>query len=184
GDLKFFGADTALKPGGRAYLLFAAYDQYGFRVTDPELLGGERGIDTVFSEPGIFNDKPSLDKFFDYDDDGYVDLSLEVSPDVKVDKQVNLMLLSRIYGEPASVTLKVVLSKIPASVEFDYSDTLTIGDEDEYIPIIVKDAEGKELSPEDIVNAETTGRLQVTGSNQLVLESDPPTRTDYSVTPN
>ncbi|MFC5653650.1 hypothetical protein ACFPYJ_31920 [Paenibacillus solisilvae] len=184
GDLKFFGSDNTLKPGGRAYLLFSVFDQYGFRISDPDLIKGDRGITSTFSEPGVFIENPSMGKLFDYDNDGYPDLTLEVSPDVKLGKEVNLMMFSKIYGQTASVTLKVAGASMPASVEIDFSDTLTVGDEDAYIPIVVKDEGGNALSPSQIVDAETAGLIQVVGSDQLVLEADPPTRTDYSVNPN
>ncbi|MBD2868509.1 S-layer homology domain-containing protein [Paenibacillus arenilitoris] len=184
GELKFLGSDKALKPGGRAYQLFSAFDQYGFRISDADLLNGERGITTAFSEPGVFRDNPSMGKLFDYDNDGYPDLSIEVSPDVKIGKEVSLMLFTRIYGQQTSVKLKVKAAQMPASVEFDFADTLTVGEEDVYIPIIVKDEEGVALSQSQIVDAETSGLLQVASSGQLVVEADPPFRTDYSVTPN
>lgn len=184
GDLKFFGSDQTLKPGGRAYLLFFAFDQYGFRISDTDLLNGERGITAVFSEPGVFSDNPSMGKLFDYDNDGYPDLSIEVSPDVKVGKEVNLMMFTRLYGQQTSVKLKVKAAQMPVSVEFDFSDTLTVGDEDVYIPIIVKDEEGNALSPSQIVDAETSGLIQVVSSGHLVPEADPQFRTDYSVNPN
>ncbi|WP_224723705.1 S-layer homology domain-containing protein [Paenibacillus vietnamensis] len=184
GELKLFGEDKTLKPGGRGYLLFSVIDQYGFRISDTDILNGDRGIVTAFSEQGVFSDSPAMGKLFDYDNDGYPDLSLEVLPDVKLGKEVNLMMFSRIYGQPSSAKLKITAVRIPASVEFDFSDTLTVGDEDAYIPIIVKDEEGNALTPSQIVDAETAGLIQVVNSSQLVLEADPSYRTDYSVIPN
>ncbi|MGG4036010.1 S-layer homology domain-containing protein [Paenibacillus cisolokensis] len=179
GELNFFGDETALNPGSRAYLTFSAYDQYGFRVTDPKQLDGQWGLTTIFSDPSVLAEKPSMAKFFDYDNDGYPDLSIEISPNVRATREVNLMLMPRLYGQPANVALPIGVPKLPASVEFDFDETLTVGDEDEFIPIIVKDAGGNELSPDDIIKAETAGLLQVLASSHLTVASNPPTRTDF-----
>lgn len=184
GELKYVGTDSTLKPGGRAYQLFSVFDQYGFRISDTNIINGERGVIAAFSVPGVFSDSPSMGKLFDYDNDGYPELSLEVLPDVKVGREVDLLMYSRIYGQQVSLKLKVTATRIPASVDFDFTDTLTVGDEDAYIPIIVKDEEGNALTPSQIADAETAGLIQIESSKQLVLGADPPYRTDYSVSPN
>lgn len=186
GDLKLAGPDEkVLKPGSTAYLLFTAYDQYGHKLFAPEILNGGAGLSKYFTGPQVFQEIPDGNDYIDADNDGYPELQLKVIDELDGDAEVTVRLVANGSGQSVSKELKVVVPKVPATVEFSpFTSTLYSGDEEKFVSLTVKDSEGNELSPDDIVEAETSGKLVVYGGGGLVLEADPPTRTDYSVTPN
>ncbi len=142
----------------KAYVKFTAYDQYGTKVTTVQTkdaqgnvvsgLDSSRGITRVVSDTGIFD----VTGFTDYDGDDQPEIEL-TSKSVTADKQATLTLFANGTGQSVSKTINVVAPKVPATVEFgNFTDTLAKGDTNKYIPIVVKDNQGNQLSADDIVN--------------------------------
>ncbi|HZG85881.1 S-layer homology domain-containing protein [Paenibacillus sp.] len=181
GELKIKGKDTVLKPGGTAYLTLTLLDQYGFRVRDLETV--RRDIMKLVTGEALKSD-PQANPFIDYDNDGYPELQLDAVPNLNSNKESTVKLISVASGETVTQTVSVAVPRLPASIEFAYLDeTLSDGDTNKYVEMIVKDANGDKLTADEVVNAETTGKLMIISTGPITLGANPAVRTDVTVTP-
>ncbi|PZE19373.1 S-layer homology domain-containing protein [Paenibacillus xerothermodurans] len=149
--------------GGYGYLDFKAYDQYGFRVDD---------VDVLNDSVSVYTNDGDLDTGTDTNDDPFVDsvigddaAELRLWSSTAEQKEVTVTVSAGGSGQSVSKAIKISATKEPATVEFgNYSYTLAEGDnidrlqEDEftnmlYVPIIVKDAKGEQLTQDEIVDA-------------------------------
>jgi hypothetical protein len=171
------------------YLDFKAYDQYGIRVEDQGDLikgvsvysseGNVEGAGAVYTDPnGSTYNKP----YFTSDEigDSSADLKFRYNKNEAKDN-VTLNLIANGSGQAVTKTLKVTAPKTPATIEFgNYTSTLAVedkptGDYDTdkklYIPLIVKDAKGELLTPDDIVANFDKFTIYATGGIQLASVS-------------
>ncbi|XEC96133.1 S-layer homology domain-containing protein [Paenibacillus tarimensis] len=183
GELKLPGGQTLFKAGGNAYLSLKAFDQSGNPVTDPKAL--HMGILKMYIGENVLRESSEQNDFIDFDKDGYPELQLTANTRLSGDKEVEVRLIAIGSGQNAVTTIKVIAPKTPASVEFyDFKDQLATGDGSSFIEIIVKDSSGYQLTQDEIVDAETTGKLWVFSTGGVTIAADPPTRIDTSVTPH
>ncbi|OXM86377.1 S-layer homology domain-containing protein [Paenibacillus rigui] len=149
------------------YLDVKAYDQYGFRVEDKNVLNDDVSVnfsDNDLEEGPGTGDRPN-DPFVD-DVVGDTAADMQIRSTNNEEKEITITVYAR-GGNSASKTVKVKASKIPATVEFgSYNYTLAEGDQltgDEdvdkkfYIPLIAKDSKGELLDADDIVTAYADG---------------------------
>lgn len=152
-----------------AYLQVTAYDQYGFKVMDEETL-----VDDVnFSGDDL--EEADEDEIFnsDVDNDNFKDLKFHVDDDATIGDHTITLYAS---GGSVSKTIKVGAPNDPYTVEFGSVDlNLAEGDGEEstdstsvlykkYVPIIVKNADGVELTKDEIVAAAENGKLTADAS--------------------
>ncbi|MDF2959558.1 MAG: S-layer protein [Paenibacillus sp.] len=169
----------AIDANGFAFLDVKAFDQYGFRVEDKDTLNG--GV--IISIPD--ND---LEKGNEGEKTGFVDNAVgDEAADLKLrsvsdtEKEVTVSLFPNGSNQTVTKTIKVAAYKSPASVEFGtYSYSLSKGDAvtgDEatdnklFIPIIVKDAQGNDLTGQEIYD--NRSKLTVFASGAVTLANDP-----------
>lgn len=172
----------AVEAGDKVYLQVTAYDQYGIRVMDKETLAddvnvsgsadidADDGKDTAADSP--FNE--------DVDNDGYQDLRLFVEDDA-VDGEQTVTVFAA--SGSVSKVIKINTTDIPASVAFASSNiTMTetdgeVGSDDStsvlytrYVPLIVKNADGEELTKEEISKAMMSEKEG--GTDKLELDTN------------
>ncbi len=148
------------------YLDFTAYDQYGLKVTNEDVLNGSRGVTVVTSdndlEPGIDDeDKPFV---ADVDGDGEADLALTS----KEEKEMEVTVTAYAAGSTATKVVKVAALRAPATIEIPaFTGNLADGDTDKYIPIVVKDSKGDALTASEIADNADKFRGYATGPIDL-----------------
>lgn len=162
-----------------AYLDLKAYDQYGFRVEDKEELND--GITVVIPDSALKGGNDGAAGAFV--DNAVGDNAADLKLRSVSDKTEDLSVVLFANGSVQSITkpVKVIASKVPASIEFGaYNYNLAkedapTGDEDVdgkfYVPIIVKDAQGTILTPQEIYDKRD--KLEVFSSNGITLADDP-----------
>ncbi|UJF35583.1 S-layer homology domain-containing protein [Paenibacillus hexagrammi] len=175
-NLKLPAGQLIFQAGGRAYLTFAAYDQYGNRMTDTKYLN--MGISKTFDGAlgNVFRtDSPN--DFIDFDNDGYPELQLAANSDLDSNKEVTVNLL--FSGGQVSETVTVAAPKTPYTVVIGpASTTLTEGDVNKEVSLKVIDSTNQELEGTEIANLETTGKITVYATGGIILEADPAIRVD------
>ncbi|NOU96811.1 hypothetical protein GC093_26845 [Paenibacillus sp. LMG 31456] len=158
-----------IRPGNIVYLSFNAYDQYGNRMDNEEDL--KEGIVKIYDGDRIF-DEDKTNIFFDYDDDGNLDLELKASVDFKQDTSSILKLMAVGSGQIASQDFTLTTPKVPASIAFkEYSTVLAEGDKEKLIELEIRDAEGFELTAEERVELFKAGGIKVRSSGRITLGS-------------
>ncbi|MEC0267147.1 S-layer homology domain-containing protein [Paenibacillus anseongense] len=175
-NLKLPVGQLVFQAGGRAYLTFKAYDQYGNRIVDPKILN--MGLFKSFTGAigNVFKTDDPND-FVDFDNDGYPELQLVVYSDLDSNKEVTLNLMFN--GEQVSQTLNVAAPKTAYSVVIGPVITpLTEGDIDKAISLKIIDSSNQELTSTEIAALETAGKISVYATGGLVVEASPSTRTD------
>ncbi|MEI7025680.1 S-layer homology domain-containing protein [Paenibacillus sp. y28] len=162
------------------YLKVKAWDQYGVEVIDRDTLN--KYVSAFADVSGIeFGDYKALGKnaddyAFDEDVDGdnYKDFAFYVTDKVKKGGEYTINL----YSSGNSVSKKIVISATekPASVEFG-TTSLVLAENDglsddsssalykKYVQLILKNANGEELSKDDIVTAAEKGDIKVDVTN-------------------
>ncbi|MCI3921370.1 S-layer homology domain-containing protein [Paenibacillus sp. TRM 82003] len=164
--------------GEKAYVKLVAYDQYGVQVKSKDVLNGTNGggITATTSDSRVLDageltiatGRTDRDTAFnaDVDNDGQPELLLTVTADEKVEKEVAVTL----YASGVAVTKNVMVRspKNAASFEFaPYTKALADKDENKYIPVIVKDSDGNQLSAQDIVDNADQFRIYSNGPVRL-----------------
>ncbi|WP_248929402.1 S-layer homology domain-containing protein [Paenibacillus hamazuiensis] len=152
-----------LEANSAAYLDVKAYDQYGFRVQEKDLLNDDVRINPSDSDMEVGTD--DKDAFVD-DIIGDDAADVELRSVNNEEKDIVVTVFAR-GGNSVSKTIKVKASKVPATVEFgSYNYTLAeddviTNDEDVdakfYVPLVVKDSKGEVLDADDIVTAFDNG---------------------------
>jgi hypothetical protein len=151
----------SIDPNGYAYLTVKAYDQYGFRVEDKDILNDSVSVNS--------NDSDIDFGMSDDDDDAFVDnivgdnaADLRIRSTEKEAKDITISVIAR-GGQTVTKVVKVNPARLPASVEFGaYNYTLAEGDKATgdsdldkklYLPLVIKDAKGTQLTADQIVDA-------------------------------
>jgi trimeric autotransporter adhesin len=192
GDMKFNNGKTQLEAGDTATIEYKAFDQYGFEVTDLAALlegtstyntGAGTIVNTTVTRAGL-----QANGGFDFVEDENGDNK----PELKVvaaeasttalfnDQEVALSIVAHGSGQTASKNVKVVAPKVPHEIAFGaFNKTLAWGDDDQFVPVIVKDKFGNVLSTDDVVKyaadinvygygtaGVTVGQIETTGADR------------------
>jgi hypothetical protein len=163
------------------YLEFKAYDQYGIPVEDFDTLN--KGVTFYSTEGNVkrVTTHNNQDVWFtptnEIGDDA-ADLKFRYGKNEAKDA-VTLTVIANGSGQTVTKTVKVSATKIPAAVEFGtYSYTLAEGDDATgltdsdllkkfYVPVIVKDAKGDTLTPQEIADKAYKFTIYSTGGINL-----------------
>lgn len=151
------------------YLQVFAYDQYGVRVLDEEILSDDIDLSGA-SDIDVYD--VDADRFAeDVDDDDFPDLRLQVEADADEGEQTITIFGS---GSSASKKITILTESKPASVKFDVSSiTLStldgnVGSTDSssvlyatYVPITVLNEAGDALTKDEIATAAQDELLEV-----------------------
>lgn len=170
------GTKTSMRSGDKATIPMNLYDQYGVRV-NTTVFGLGAGAGNIEGNTGITslvvpNDNKLTHEIVDNDNDGFYDIRLTATA-VDRDTDYTVSVYAHGTGKSATKTVKVVATKVPATVEFgQFDETLAVGDGNKHLPLVVRDAQGDELSADDIVSA--------AGDNKFILYS---TNSNVSGTP-
>jgi len=157
--------------GELAYFQIAAYDQYGVRVIDQDTLTDYISAITSDRDIEVGDREGNDDLTFedDIDNDNYQDFRFFVGEEVTAGEYSITMYAS---GGSATKTFSVGAPSKPASIEFGVS-SLNLAENDglatdsslasykKYVPIIMKNAAGEELTPDEIAAAAANDELRV-----------------------
>ncbi|UUZ80399.1 S-layer homology domain-containing protein [Paenibacillus sp. P26] len=164
GDVQFTGDKKQLEAGDTAVIAYKAYDQYGFEVKDLKTLREgtstyNTGSGALLSGTTMDSNQLAVDKGFDfYEPEGSDDrpvLKVFTAPvdtsTFLADQDISLSVVANQSGQTATKTVKLVAPKIPYEVSFGaMNNTIAWGDDDIYLPIVVKDKFGNLLSNDDM----------------------------------
>ncbi|MBE1447324.1 S-layer homology domain-containing protein [Paenibacillus sp. OAS669] len=167
-----------LEANTTGYLSFKAYDQYGLRVEDKDLLNDGVTVNPTDRDLEVGND----------DKDAFVDNVIgDDAADLKIrsvkneEKKITVSIFAR-GGQSVTKDITIKASKVPATVEFgSYNYTLAENDvitNDEsvdnkfYVPVIFKDSKGEQLSPQEVVDAFNDDKIDVRSSSGIDLDKD------------
>lgn len=168
GQITYKGNEPFLTPGNKVYISFAAYDQYGFRVYDPQVL--DEGIIKRISGGRVF--KKDYSAFYDYDNDDSPEWELEALDDVEKDTKAIIDMTALWSGQTVTTEISVVTPKNAATIDFD--DPLPIladGDENKIVKLKVRDSEGLEFTADEIAELAKVGKIKVTSTGGIKLGS-------------
>ncbi|ULL16365.1 S-layer homology domain-containing protein [Paenibacillus sp. H1-7] len=182
GELKLISGKKKLEAGDKAYLDYKAYDQYGMLVTELDLLRDQTNLlvsdadailDGTITENGIKIDK-GFGFFEDEDSDNRPDLIIRTAsanPDMLPGEHEVTFSVMPSSGQTATKKVQIVSSDVPFDISFGKPSAASIawGDEDVYLPVIVKDKNGKELSVDDIVRFANEIRIDDSGSARVKI---------------
>lgn len=175
-NIKLPVGQLVFQAGGRAYLSFKAYDQYGTRIVDPKILNMGIFKNYTGAWGNVFKTDAPND-FVDFDNDGYPELQLVAYPDLDSNKDVTVNLMFN--DEQVSQTITVAAPKSAYTVVIGpVTIALTEGDLNKEIGLKVIDSANQELTSTEIAALETAGKISVFATGGLVLEADPATRKD------
>lgn len=157
GEGKYATGKAALsKEGDKVEYSVTRYDQYG-----DEILGN---LPTGIPEPVITpTDMNILDRKFENADKKLI---VSVKSGKKVEKTAEHTVTYYEGGASATAKLSLKAGAVPAKLEFGtFTGTLSSKEvKDKYIPIVAYDAEGKQLTADDIVDASDLISITVTGA--------------------
>ncbi|WP_282938782.1 S-layer homology domain-containing protein [Paenibacillus sp. RC67] len=165
-----------LEANTTGYIGFKAYDQYGLRVEDRDLLNDGITVNPTDRDLEVGDD----------DKNAFVDNVIgDDAADLKIrsvkneEKKISVSIFAR-GGQSVVKDITIKASKVPATVEFgSYNYTLAENDvitNDEavdskfYVPLIVKDSKGDQLSAQEIVDAFNDDKIDVRSSSGIDLD--------------
>ncbi len=157
GEPKYSSSKTALsKEGDKVEYSVTRYDQYGDEIyTD---------LPSTIPLPVITpNDLGILKKEFNLTDKKLI---ITVDANKKVEKSAEHTVTYYEGGASATAKLSLKATAVPAKLEFGtFAGTLAASEvKDQYIPIVAYDAEGKQLTADEIVDAAELISFSVTGA--------------------
>ncbi|UUZ96467.1 hypothetical protein LJK87_20475 [Paenibacillus sp. P25] len=169
GELKYKDNKKYLQPGNKAYLPIKVYDQYGNRMDDPE--DWKKGVITLFTGDHLIEEKGQL-VFYDFGDDGELEMELEAIPSLTRDSTTILNLVAAGSGQTVLKRISVLTPKKPATLEIpDPPSFLAEGDTNKLLELKIRDAEGREFDPDERAELVKAGKLAVYSSGDLKLGS-------------
>ncbi|MCY9667646.1 hypothetical protein M5X11_22455, partial [Paenibacillus alginolyticus] len=157
GAPKYAAGKTALsKDGDSVEFEITRYDQYGDVITTD--------LPSTLPAPVITpNDMSILKKDFDLTNKK---LTITVDANKKVEKSAEYTVTYYEGGASATAKISLKASAVPAKLEFgSFGGTLAAGEtKDQYIPVNAYDADGKQLTADEVVNAANMISMNVTGA--------------------
>lgn len=163
GDVKY-SVDSAInKRGETATFDLKLYDQYGNIV--PHSVEVEKNVQVLFTP---FENKLEYN-VKDHNSDGITDV--RVSLNKEVDKSGTYTAQVYYQGASATATINVNSSKVATKLEIgELGDVIAAGDQDVYIPLIAYDANGNQLSTEDLISDTNAKRIELSVSGAKSVE--------------
>lgn len=183
GEVEYPGEQTSLRQKDDvATIPLNFYDQYDNAIVyshftaqggDPNPEVNHTNVNAVLNPYSehvevIKSNPAQLTDLFDDNENARVEVELTGQLDKSIDFTVN------IYGAttPAHATVSVGYGKVPTKVAFaDFNDDLAAGDGEAIIGLIATDAEGEELSAQDIVDSADRFSFTLTGGNANIIET-------------
>ncbi|NQX61945.1 S-layer homology domain-containing protein [Paenibacillus qinlingensis] len=154
-DAVYTNGKTALSSeGDQATFDITRYDQYGFKMVDD--------ASTTITPVITPTDMNILDKKVEDNK-----LKVTVASGKKVDKTADYTVTYYDTGASATGKLSLKAASVPTKLEFGtFTGTIADGDTaDKFIPIVAYDAEGKQLSAQDIVDNSDSISFTVSGAS-------------------
>ena len=152
------GKDALLKAGDTATAQITLYDQYGNPVSVSQNLNPVFNFNLVPYSAKVTRDVDDFDS-----DDEY---ELRVGLNAKEEKSQTFSITVYVGSASGTVSFDVATSKVPNKVELPgYDGTLATGDTGKYVPLIVYDANGEQLTPQEIADNASMINVTVQGVN-------------------
>jgi hypothetical protein len=153
GTLKYPAGKTVLSSeGDYAEASISRYDQYGNVIPEGAILDERTNITSVITPYSYDALKVTTT---DYD-------TVKISLEDAVEKAADYTATIYVGSSSATLTVKVDSSKVANKVEFgSYAGVLAHGDKDKYIPIVAYDANGKQLTAQEIADQATAKRFSL-----------------------
>jgi hypothetical protein len=172
GEVKYSNGSSLSAADETATIPLYLYDQYGNPVVQEQMEGTPPEISPSLVNVMISPYSPNLewddDQLWDNDGNAQAVVKLTGKEDKSTDYNVT------VYAGSDNKVVKVSVSagKLANKVEFGtFNGVIAEGDtKDFYIPIIAYDANGNELSAQDIVDNDKADRFTFSGSNVTNLE--------------
>lgn len=161
GDAKYSNGAKALTGGDNVVIPMKLYDQYGNPIVQAQFPGEVQTsqINAIIA-PYDSNLTYNIGKLFDTDGNLQVEIDAATKEDKAADYTVS------VYAGSSSATAKVSVSagNLATKVDFGaFTDVIAAGDTVANVPLIVTDANGKQLSTQDIVD--NASRFTFSASN-------------------
>ncbi|UKS28685.1 S-layer homology domain-containing protein [Paenibacillus sp. HWE-109] len=167
GEIAYVNGKTKFEAGDVVTVPYKAFDQYGFQVTDLDVL--TKNANAYSTAAGV------IDTAATYPPHGFGFIADETGdgiPELKVRaaanfsqfsvEDVTLSVAGFGSGQAATKVLKVAASKAPYDISVgNFPNTVAVGDDDFYLPIVVKDQGGNILSTDDVI--ENADKITVYG---------------------
>lgn len=168
-DVVYVNGKSKFEAGDLVSVPYKAFDQYGYPVTDLDILT-KNTIASSTSTGVIDMTATSPPRGFgfiaDETGDGLPELKVKAAASFTnfSIQDITLTLTGIGSGQSASKVLKVGASKAPNEISIgNFPNTVAVGDEDFYVPIVVKDQGGTILTTDEIV--ENADKINVFGSS-------------------
>ncbi|WP_187274106.1 S-layer homology domain-containing protein [Paenibacillus sp. N3.4] len=167
-DVVYVNGKTKFEAGDLVTVPYKAFDQYGYPIMDLDVL--TKGTSVYSNAAGVIDTAATYPPhgfgfIADETGDGIPELKAKAAQNFTMFsvKDVTLSLTAFGSGQSTSKVMKVGVPKTPYEISIgNFPNTVAVGDEDFYLPIVVKDQGGNILSTDDVV--ENADKISVNGS--------------------
>lgn len=159
GDVKYNnGKDALVNNGDNLMADVKLYDQYGNPLTVPQVASSAFNSNIA---PYNVSLNPNV-SFADYDNDNEYEARVILS--AKADKGQDYTLNVYAGSATASKTFKVSPARVPVKVDIEpYGATLATGDSGKYVTLLAYDANGEQLTAQEIADNASAINVSATG---------------------
>ncbi|MDQ0918562.1 S-layer homology domain-containing protein [Paenibacillus sp. V4I5] len=166
GTVKYADGKTAIaSTGDVATIPVTQFDQYGNPVAEDSA-----AISNVNLIVAPYSDKIKAE-YDDFDNDNFGEVRVSLAGRVEKSDDYNIT----IYAGSSTATTKVAVksAKLAVKVGFaDFTKVLAEGDQiDQYVPIEAFDADGNKLTADEIVDAQNSQQIKVSGTNVSLVKA-------------
>lgn len=174
GNVKYPNEKSALSSQGEiAEIPITRYDQYGDVISYSSSYGSNflnrLKFDAIIT-PYSFDSLSLVDKDI-IDQDHYDKVKVKLEKNVEKTGEYNIQVF--VGAASATAKLNVQSTKVATKVEFGtFNGVLAEGDTDKYIPIVAYDAEGNQLSAQEIADNAKAKRFSISISGAKYKEDD------------
>lgn len=168
GDIVYVNGKTKLEAGDLITVPYKAFDQYGYQITDLDVL--KKNASAYSTAAGVIDTAATVPPqgfgfIADETGDGIPELKVKAASNFGQFSVQDVTLSVSGFGssgQSATKVLKVGASKAPYDISIgNFPNTVAVGDDDFYLPIIVKDQGGNILSTDDVI--ENADQISVYG---------------------
>ncbi|NQX62649.1 S-layer homology domain-containing protein [Paenibacillus qinlingensis] len=166
-DVVYVSGKTKFEAGDLVSVPYKAYDQYGYPVTDLDILTNSTltsSTATGVIDMSATSPARGFDFIADETGDGIPELKIKAASNFTnfSIQDVMLTLTGLGSGQSVSKVMKVAASKAPYEFSIgNFPNTVAVGDEDFYLPLVVKDQGGTILTTDEVV--ENADKISVFG---------------------
>ncbi|WP_164716279.1 S-layer homology domain-containing protein [Paenibacillus whitsoniae] len=166
-DVVYVNGKTKFEPGDTVTVPYKAFDQYGYAVIDLDVL--KKNANTFTNAAGVIDTAaaypPQGFGFIpDENGDGLPELKAKAVGNFNIYSVQDVQLSVTAFGSSQTATkvLKVAAPKTPFDISIgNFPNTVAVGDDDFYLPVVVKDQGGNLLSTDDVI--ENADKINVYG---------------------